>query len=123
MEFYREVYIPGLDADRLKRLLSINNLTTLCESIDTVNPNGENAADIYCIWGSFDVRREEIRYGVRFTLLNCPHALAWTVTFDEASRNIIIHCTIDKRETDPDFIDSIHVFVSDWSSGIAAALR
>ena len=123
MEFFREVHSPDLDADRLKRILAIHNLSTLCDSIDTVDPNGENEAGIYCIWGSFDVRREEIRYGVRFSLLNCPHALAWTVTFDEASRNIIIHCTIDKRETDPDFIESIHVFVSDWSRGIATALQ
>ena len=68
------------------------------------------------------MKREEIRYGVRFSLLNCPHALAWTITFDETSQNIIIHCTIDKTEQDPDFIDSIHEFVADWSNGIIEAL-
>ncbi|MDB4576001.1 hypothetical protein N9112_03495 [bacterium] len=72
---------------------------------------------------NMEFRREEIRYGVRFSLLNCPHALAWTITFNEESQDIVIHCTIDKRQQDPDFIDSIYEFIEDWSSGITRALK
>ena len=122
MEFFKEVHSPSLDLYNLKNLLTINNLTKLCASINNVTPHNENKADIYCIWGAFDVRREEIRYGVRFSLLNCPHALAWTITFHEETQNIVIHCTIDKKEQDPDFVDSIHEFVADWSDGIIEAL-
>ncbi|MBT8439049.1 MAG: hypothetical protein KJO91_04920 [Gammaproteobacteria bacterium] len=123
MEFFNQVHNPGLDIAHLKKILTINNLADLCASISVITPVNEIKGEIYCIWGAFYVKREELRYGVRFSLLNCPHALAWTVTFDEAGQNIIIHCTIDKIETDADFVESIHEFVSDWSNGIANALQ
>lgn len=123
MEFFQEVHSAKIDVLSLQKLLTINNLTILCASISTLSAQKEDEADIYCIWGSFYVKREEIRYGVRFSLLNCPHALAWTITYDEQNQNIIIHCTIDKTETDSDFVDSIHEFVLDWSNGIAKALN
>ena len=111
MEFFQEVHSARTDIMSLKNLLSINNLTILCDSISTLSGQKDDEAEIYCIWGSFNVKREEIRYGVRFSLLNCPHALAWTITYDEPNKNLIIHCTIDKTETDSDFVDSIHDFV------------
>ncbi len=123
MEFFKEVHSPDLDIPRLKNLLTINNLASMCASISTVTVRKENEGDIYCIWGAFNIRREEIRYGVRFSLLNCPHALAWTITFNEENQNIVIHCTIDKKEQDSDFVDSIHEFVTDWSNGIIGALQ
>lgn len=122
MEFFGEVYSPDLDLSYLKNLLDINNLPGLCASISTVDPKEENEANIYCIWGAFYMKREELRYGVRFSLVNCPHALAWTITFNEQSENIIIHCTIDKTEADEDFVDSIDEFVMHWSKGLFTAL-
>lgn len=123
MEFFKEVHSPNLALPRLKDLLTINNLNNICSSISTVTAHEENEGDIYCIWGAFNVRREEIRYGVRFSLLDCPHALAWTITFNEEDKNIVIHCTIDKKQQDQDFVDSIHEFVVDWSNGITEALQ
>ncbi len=99
----------------------------MCASISDVSAHNNNEADIYCLWGAFNVRREEIRYGVRFSLLNCPHALAWTVTLDEENKTknktIIVHCTIDKTEQDSDFVESIHDFVEDWSKGMTKVLQ
>ena len=123
MEFYQEVHSANADVMSLKKLLTINSLTSLCASISTLATPKENEGDIYCIWGEFHVKREEIRNGVRYSLLDCPHALAWTITLDEISQNVIIHCTIDKTDADSDFVDSIHEFVQDWSNGIAEALQ
>ncbi len=123
MEFFQEIVIPELDVARLKSVLTISNLPALCASIDTVWSEERNEADIYCIWGEFSIRREEIRYGVRFSLLNCPHALAWTVTYGEPGPKAIIHCTIDKKEQEEDFIESIYVFVKDWSNGLVKVLQ
>ena len=123
MEFFQEVHSPELDVAELKNLVTMSHLTDLCASISSVTLQKDNEAEIYCIWGAFNIKRDEIRYGVRFSLLNCPHALAWTITFNEVHQNIVIHCTIDKTEQDPDFIDSIHEFVSDWSNGITLALK
>ena len=123
MEFFQQVNNPDLDVKHLKKSLSLNSLTRLCASISDVTAHNDNEADIYCLWGAFNVRREELRYGVRFSLLNCPHALAWTVTLDEVNKTIIVHCTIDKTEQDSDFVESIYDFVEDWSSGITKALQ
>ena len=117
------MYSPGFEVNHLKQLLAIDNLTGLCSSINDVTSLKDNEADIYCLWGAFNLRREEIRYGVRFSLLNCPHALAWTITLNKVNNTIIIHCTIDKTEQDTDFVESIHDFVKDWSNGITKALQ
>ena len=123
MEFFQEVHNPNINVGYLKKLLTINSLTKLCASISNVTARNENKADIYCIWGAFNVMREEIRYGVRYSLLDCPHALAWTITLNEVNQNIIIHCTIDKAEQEPEFVESIHDFVEDWSNGIANVIQ
>lgn len=123
MEFSREFHCPALDIRDLKGMLTVGDLPQLCASIVSATSSGENQGDIYCVWGAFSVRRDEIRNGVRYALTECPHALAWTVTYDEACQNVIVHCTIDKTHQDPDFVESIHAFVSDWSDGMRQALQ
>lgn len=123
MEFIQEIHHPGLDIATLKQGLTIRNLPNLCASISTAAPGTESEGELYCLWGAFNVRRDEIRNGVRYALVDCPHALAWTVTLDEAREHVIIHCTIDKTHPDPEFAESIHAFVSDWSNGVREGLR
>lgn len=118
MEFFQEVHHPGLAIPRLKQSLTIENLPNLCASISTAAPRSESEGELYCLWGSFNVRRDEIRNGVRYALVECPHALAWTVTLDEAREHVVIHCTIDKTQSDPEFAESIHGFVADWAEGV-----
>ena len=122
MEFFKEIESPGLAIEALQALLTISNLPDLCDSIDTVLTEKGNEGEIYSIWGQFNIRREEIRCGIRFTLSNCPHALAWTITYHEADHRIVIHCTIDKRKQDEDFVESIEQFVTDWQRGLSMAL-
>lgn len=123
MEFFQWLDAPKLDVLFLKDLLNISNLTELCRSITAVTRQNGNEGEIYSVWGAFDVRRDELKQGVRFSLLNCPHAFAWTITYDADKRNLIIHCTIDKTEHDQDFIDSIHDFTLEWATGIRKALQ
>lgn len=118
MEFYAEVRKVTLKNKQLVRLLSIARLPELCRSINTVIADHVDNGIIYCVWGEFIVHREEIEYGVRFSLPHCPNALAWTVTLDESSRQITIHCTINKKQHDVDFIHSIEQFVGDWKEGL-----
>ena len=58
---------------------------------------------------------------VRFALLNYPHALAWTITYHEERAMLVVHCTIDDREVDTEFTESILVFISDWRFGLSNA--
>jgi hypothetical protein len=122
LEFFAEVKNPGLDVNRLKQCLTISRLPLLSKSIDSVISDEKKKGVIYCLWGEFEINREELRYGVRFTLPHCPNALACTITIDEENESaIVVHCSINKKQQDADFIDSIHQFVSDWAEGLQAA--
>lgn len=111
-----------IDADTLQARLDIRSLPTYCASISKLLSHDGDRGEIYCAWGQFIVHREPIRGGVRFTLPNCPNALAWTITtgFPPAPDKIVIHCTINRREHDPDFIASIEKFMDDWREGLSA---
>lgn len=122
MEFIREIASPEHNIEDLQRLADFNNLTTLCASIDSVTPKNDEEAEIFCLWGTFELRRDELKCGVRFSLIDCPHAFAWTVTYDQVKGMIVIHCALDKTELDPDFLESIHEFASDWETGIRKAI-
>ena len=123
MEFYKEIKQDNIDLNALKESLTISSLPGFCSSIDTVLSEHNQEGEIYCVWGQFYIRRETIKCGVRFSLLNCPHALAWTITYNELENNITVHCTIDKKEQDHDFVQSIHQFVSDWGIGLEHYLQ
>ena len=119
MEFYKYVNVD-IDVDRLQEIVTIRNLTQLCNSIYDIIQDDITKGKIYCIWGHFKINKEIIKNGVRFTLPNCPNALAWTITKERVgeSDKILIHCTINKSEHEPDFIQSIEQFVSDWKIGL-----
>ena len=122
MEFFQKIKKANVKINVLKKLLTIKSLPNFCDSIETVLSEQNQEGEIYCVWGQFNIKREVIKYGVRFSLLNCPHALAWTITCDESENNIVVHCIINKKEQDNDFVQSIHKFVADWGRGIEAQL-
>ena len=122
MEFFAEQEMQGVDIGAMKDRLRISRLPTLCQSIDSVLSEDGDTGEIYCLWGQFRVSREEIRYGVRFALLDCPHALAWTITYHADRKMLVVHCTIDDREESEEFVESIEKFVSDWGIGLKNAL-
>ncbi len=114
MEFFAEIKNKNINKSSLKKKLSIKRLPELCNSIDTVIRDNIDNGEIYCLWGDFKINREELNDGVRFSLPNCPNALAWTITCDEDNDEILVHCTIAKKQHDTDFIESIEQFVTDW---------
>jgi len=117
MEFYSKAG-AGLSTRDIQRHVRIATLPDWCASIDKVLSHEGERGEIYCVWGSFRVHREMIRDGVRFSLPGCPNALQWTVTADGSGRCVIVHCTINRAEHDPDFVASIDQFVLDWKQGL-----
>lgn len=118
MEFFAALDNP-LSADQIQEQIGLEQLPELCAAIDTLlSWESVESGEIYCLWGQFSVRREEINGGVRFTLPSCPNALAWSITTD--NREITIHCTINRRDHDPEFIESIEWFVESWQQGLEA---
>ena len=122
VEFFRHIPCPQASVDRLQRQLRISRLPEFCASVDKVLSDKGDRGEIYCHWGQFDIQRLEIRHGVRFSLLNCPHALCWSITLNENEQHIIVHCTTDKPVQDAEFTESIDTFVDDWQNGIRNGL-
>ena len=123
MEFFSDINNIGIEVNDLQALLTMDKLPVYCASIDTlISQQDESKAEIYCVWGQFSVSRELIRNGVRFALLNCPHALAWTIAYHEKLGSVVVHCTIDDREEETEFIETIEQFVDDWASGLEPIL-
>ncbi len=124
MEFFATARV-GTDPGTLQEELTIERLPEWCASIDTVLEGSGDRGRVYCVWGEFVVTRELIRGGLRFTLPGCPNALAWTVTtgFPPDPDAVVVHCTINRREHDPDFIETIEAFVDDWREGLEAGLK
>ena len=125
MEFFRYIDCTGISADAIKQHCTIASLPQYCASIDKLLSHEGEHGDIYCLWGQFSVQRSLLRNGVRFALLNCPHALCWTLTTDEAQQRLTLHCTIDKTAQTAgidEFADSIELFLDDWQRGIGQHL-
>ena len=123
MEFYNKTSRENPGIERLHALLRLDRLPELCASIESITVHSAGTGSLYCLWGAFDVSREELRCGARFSLLNCPHALTWTVSYDASAQELIVHCTIDKTRVEPDFAESIQLFVDDWAAGLDKTLR
>ena len=108
----------------LKERLTIASLPQFCASIDKVLEDNGDTGRIYCVWGEFPVDRQTISGGVRFTLPSCPNACAWTITTGHPPdpETVAVHCTINRPDHDPDFIETLEDFVADWKTGLEAHL-
>ena len=74
------------------------------------------------LWGEFLISYDKIKGGVRFTLLDCPNGLSWTITtgFPPERTKIVLHCTINRTQKPDEFLEEIHEFMDEWEAGIIA---
>lgn len=72
------------------------------------------------LWGEFNISYDKIKGGVRFTLLDCPNALSWTITtgFSPEKTKIVIHCTINRTRKPDEFVEEIDEFLDEWETGL-----
>ena len=119
MEFYATTAITASAAD-LQRRLTISELPHWCASIEKVLSDAVSSGEIFCVWGTFVTRREELNGGVRFSLPGCPNAMQWTVTTGQQPdpQHVVIHSTINSTVLDLDFVESLQQFVNDWKAGL-----
>jgi hypothetical protein len=81
---------------------------------------GEKEANIDGSWGEFTLSRSEIKGGIRFSLIECPNALCWTITtgYSPDPESIIVHLTINRQEKNEEFIEEITEFLDDISDNL-----
>lgn len=123
MEFFRIIDIKSTE-NQLQQLLSFENLNDIIETLFVINFK-KNTANITGIWEEFTLKRDLIKGGVRFALLECPNALTWTITtgFPPIREHIVIHLTINRAEKEQHFIDELNEFLDDWEQGFTNFLK
>ena len=120
MEFFKLVDVRSTEAS-IQEKLTLGNLEEFCESIFALDEHPD-----VCLtggmWGEFTVRRDLIMGGVRFSMLNCPNALAWTITtgYPPAREKLVIHLTINRERKQEEFVEEIHLFLEDLKNGLAS---
>ena len=118
MEFFRTIAKQASETDIQKRI-NINSIPEFYPDIILLNGN-EADFQIGCIWGEFTIRRDNIKGGIRYAMLDCPNALAWTITtgYPPARDKIVIHLTINRQQKPREFIDEINEFLDGWEKGL-----
>ena len=117
MEYFRIIKMK-ITEDHLQKSLDLNNLGEISTEIFNLDVPGDEVSNIGGIWGEFTLFRIEIKGGIRFALLECPNALCWTITtgFPPEPESIVIHLTINRQQTNQEFIEEIEEFLDDHCS-------
>ena len=118
MEFFAIAHIK-LDEQALQDKITVKQMEDFCDTVVVLESDGE-IGEIGTVWGEFSVQRQIIRGGVRFALLTCPNALAWTTTsgFPPAPGGVVIHGTINRTEQSEEFVTSVAEFIEAWRLGL-----
>ena len=116
MEFFRIIKVKTQDKN-IQDELTLENLELISNEIFIIGDQNKTEASIGGVWGEFTLTRTLIRGGLRFALVECPNALAWTITtgFDPNPEAIIIHLTINRQQQKESFIEEIEEFLNDHS--------
>jgi hypothetical protein len=114
MEFYRIVEV-NTDEQALQDKITLDNLGIISNDLFVIGEQNNIQAEIGGVWGEFTLTRAVIKGGVRFTLVECSNALAWTVTtgFSPDPDAIILHLTINRKVIKDSFSEEINEFLDD----------
>lgn len=118
MEFFNNIN-KKISQTEIQENINFENLENICENIFIENTTG-NIATIGCIWGEFSLQKDLINGGLRFSLLECPNALTFTITTGHppALEQVVFHLTINRKTISEEFIEEIEEFIQDWKIGI-----
>ena len=114
MEYFRIINVKSTEQN-IQNQLTLSNLNALSTEIFNLGEPSETESNIGGIWGEFTLSRSKIKGGIRFSLIECPNALCWTITTGYAPdpESIIIHLTINRQEKNEEFIEEIAEFLDD----------
>lgn len=118
MEFFR-IIDKRVTEKQLQDKIHPNSIEEFTETMQFLEDGKPNFIGL-TLWGDFIISYDKIKGGIRFALLDCPNALAWTITtgFPPEKDKIIIHCTINRTQKPKEFIEEINEFLDEWENGL-----
>jgi len=120
MEFFR-IIDKQVTEEVIQENINPQTLEKFTESMFFLEEDGNNFKG-GTLWGEFTISYDKINGGIRFTLLDCPNGLSWTVTtgFPPERKKIVIHSTINRTQKPIEFIEEIDDFLDEWEAGLNA---
>lgn len=114
MEFFRIVQVQTNEST-IQEQLTLANLDSMSNEIFIIGNQTHTEANIGGIWGEFTLTRNRIRGGIRFALVECPNALAWTLTagFEPDPESLVLHLTINRKQKSQSFLEEVEEFLDD----------
>lgn len=114
MEFFKIAHVKT-DEKSIQEYITLSTLEHFFNEIFPLDEPKGDGVEIGGIWGEFTLNRTVIKGGLRFSLLECPNALCWTVTtgYPPERNSVVIHLTINRERKLPEFIDEIEEFLED----------
>mgnify|MGYP000035003231 FL=1 len=118
MEFFRIIDKKATET-QLQNKITPNSVADFTESMMFLENFNNNFKGL-TLWGEFLISYDCIKGGIRFTLLDCPNALSWTITtgFPPEREKILLHCTINRTNKSQEFIEEIDDFLNEWEAGL-----
>jgi hypothetical protein len=122
MEFFAIADV-NMASEAIREKITLAALPDYCESFALVDCLGKDSCEVESIWGRFQVTRQEITGGLRFTMPTCPNCFAWTITsgLPPTPDKVVIHSTFNRQEHEQWFIESMAEFVLQWQAGLEEA--
>lgn len=118
MEFFR--YIDRqIKAQDIQDKIGPENVADFAETMLFLNYEKDYFNGV-TLWGEFQIGYDKIKGGVRFSLLDCPNAVTWTITtgFPPERNKIVLHSTINRTQKPTEFLDEYMEFLDEWEAGL-----
>lgn len=122
MEFFRLIDIQTTEAN-IQEKIQPQTVEDFAETMMFLEGEIQEFKGV-TLWGEFQVSYNKIKGGVRFSLLDCPNALCWTITsgYVPNENGIVLHCTINRTEKPEGFIEEVNEFLDEWETGLVKNL-
>lgn len=119
MEFFAVARV-STSPEIIRAMITLASLPEYCESFALVDCLAGDSCEVESVWGRFQVVRQEITGGLRFTMPTCPNCFAWTITtaLPPDPGKVAVHGTINRSDHEAWFIESMEEFVQQWQAGL-----
>jgi hypothetical protein len=119
MEFFRTVPVHTT-VKQLNEHLIPERFDELSAQLFCLEKTANTNCRVGTIWGEFTLNRTQINGGLRFSLVECPNGLCWSITsgYQPSPKDVVIHLILNRTAKNPEFIEEVHEFLDSMEVGL-----
>jgi len=118
MEFFRTID-RQVSEDVIQKQITPKSISEFADTMLFIEGHDQTFKGM-TLWGEFSIGYYKIKGGVKFTLLDCPNALSWSITcgYPPEQDKIVVHCSINRKQISEVFLIEINEFLDEWLEGL-----